>query len=579
MVARDIPSGIDTTGRIRADDFVRGVIDSRGDHDWYRVELDPGRYVIRLSGTGDRPVGDPLLVVRDENGVETKRNDDEVPGIGSSRVEIKVTGESQTFYLDARSLGPYPVLGGIGHATGDYGLSVNRLDGTPLDAIAGGEWRTDGVVDVYFARAGERAKIYEGTETVVSSGWSDYEIRRAMAALESYSDVCDIGFRQTHRRERAEFTLVMDWDQNSRGGAAFQPPGTIGEGTGVFRAGPLVVAQDYWALRPGGGLEVGTRGWEVLVHEFGHGLGLAHPHDQGFGSVRMEGVRRWWHPGDFELNDVRFTVMSYREAGVPQYGNATGPMALDIAVLQERYGTTRSHHGDDSYLLPDRNILGTGYSCLWDTGGEDTIRAGRTDRDCTINLNAATLAYEPGGGGFLSSARGVNGGFTIANGVVLENAAGSAGDDFLVGNEAANRLAGGAGADVLRGRGGADRLHAGDDNARDLFVYRARTDSGPAWAEADRIAGFDVRSSRRETTWDRIDLRDLDGDADRPGDQPLRFVRAFSEPDPREPAGQVRAERHGDDTHVLIDLDGDDALDMRLILLDTDRVRADDFML
>ena len=41
----------------------------------------------------------------------------------------------------------------------------------------------------------------------------------------------------------------------------------------------------------------------------------------------------------------------------------------------------------------------------------------------------------------------------------------------------------------------------------------------------------------------------------------------------------MRAERHGDDMHVLIDLDGDSAADMRLILLDTARLGADDFIL
>ena len=194
-------------------------------------------------------------------------------------------------------------------------------------------------------------------------------------------------------------------------------------------------------------------------------------------------------------------------------------MAFDIAALQAMYGATRSHHRDDSYVLPARNETGTGYLCLWDTGGEDTIRAGRTDRACTIDLNAATLAYEPGGGGFLSSARGVRGGFTIANGVEIENAAGGDGDDRLVGNELANRLAGGAGADSFRGRAGADRLSAGDDDDRDVFLYRSARDSGPTVAEADRIGGFDPRNGPREGTWDRLDLAGLDADPDARGDQ------------------------------------------------------------
>ena len=59
----------------------------------------------------------------------------------------------------------------------------------------------------------------------------------------------------------------------------------------------------------------------------------------------------------------------------------------------------------------------------------------------------------------------------------------------------------------------------------------------------------------------------------------LRFVRAFSAPDGGEPPGQVRAQRQGDDVHLLVDLDGDKAADMRLILLDTPRITALDCLL
>ena len=103
------------------------------------------------------------------------------------------------------------------------------------------------------------------------------------------------------------------------------------------------------------------------------------------------------------------------------------------------------------YVLPARNETGTGYLCLWDTGGEDTIRAGRTERrlhhrpqrrDPRLRARRRRLPLPP---------RGIRGGFTIANGVEIENAAGGGGDDRLVGNELANRLAGGAGADSFRG--------------------------------------------------------------------------------------------------------------------------------
>jgi len=122
-------------------------------------------------------------------------------------------------------------------------------------------------------------------------------------------------------------------------------------------------------------------------------------------------------------------------------------------------------------------------------------------------------------------------------------------------------------------------MSAGDDDDRDVFLYRSPRDSGPTVAEADRISRFDHRDCAREGTWDRLDLSGLDADPDARGDQELRFVRTFSAPDGRPPPGQVRAQRHGDDVHLLVDLDGDRAADMRLILVDLPRVTAQDCLL
>ena len=63
-------------------------------------------------------------------------------------------------------------------------------------------------------------------------------------------------------------------------------------------------------------------------------------------------------------------------------------------------------------------------------------------------MRPATLQLEPGGGGFVSRNEGVLGGFTIANGVTVENATGGSGDDILTGNSANNVLNGGSGFDV-----------------------------------------------------------------------------------------------------------------------------------
>ena len=99
--------------------------------------------------------------------------------------------------------------------------------------------------------------------------------------------------------------------------------------------------------------------------------------------------------------------------------------------------------GDDVYDLPLTNTIGTGWSSIWDAGGIDTISGAGSTTSVTIDLRAATLIKgAAGGGGFISQAGLIGGGFTIAKGVVVENAIGGSRNDRLVGNSSANVLDG-----------------------------------------------------------------------------------------------------------------------------------------
>ncbi|WP_230534532.1 calcium-binding protein [Microvirga roseola] len=148
-----------------------------------------------------------------------------------------------------------------------------------------------------------------------------------------------------------------------------------------------------------------------------------------------------------------------------EYGYQGTPMALDIAAVQAIYGANTNHaSGDDTYGLPLSNGPGAFWSCVWDTGGTDTISAALASDSCTINLNQAPLTG-PNAGGYVSRVAGIVGGFTIANGVTIENAVGGAGADRIIGNSAANTLSGNAGNDTLNGGSGNDQMRggAGDD--------------------------------------------------------------------------------------------------------------------
>ena len=149
------------------------------------------------------------------------------------------------------------------------------------------------------------------------------------------------------------------------------------------------------------------------------------------------------------------------------------------------------------------------------------------------------------------------------------------GNDKLHGGQGADRLAGGGGADYLLGGMDSDVISAGRDDARDLIAYGSKDELNAA----DRVFQFDFKGDVSELLWDRIDLRRIDADAVRAGNQAFRFVESFETAGAGEPAGQVRAVRLGTDTRVQIDFNGDNAADAFIIVRDVTALTEADFLL
>ncbi len=334
----------------------------------------------------------------------------------------------------------------------DWGTAVNHAD--PF-------------VYYYFYGAGETTPFGD-----TSSGWSTYEEQQFRLAFDIYESFLDLHFFETDQSGKADFNLLTYASSGSTLGSMY-PPGT-GEQSGFGYFNYTGAGWDW--NNPGtGGLEQGGYGFVTIIHELGHAFGLAHPHDDGGKSTILPGVTGpFGSYGKADLNQGVYTTMSYNDGwqtnpdGSPpslDYGYQGTPMALDIAVLQEKYGANTAYHtGDNTYRLPASNGSGTFYSCIWDAGGDDTI-VYKGNRPATIDLRAATLKDAPGGGGFISHADRVFGGFTIAHGVVIENATGGGGDDYLRGNSADNVIKGKGGHDIIKGGAGNDMLRgsaAGD---------------------------------------------------------------------------------------------------------------------
>ena len=465
-VAEDVvPDDESTEVELTTDGPTFGALEVDGDIDVYTLTVEEGMYYsIDLAGGADYesnfldlPFGelDTILSIYDSEGNLVATGDDiNFPGDISSRAGF-LAQYSGTYYVVAEA---------YAGQVGGYSLEVSSVDpatADPLDSIDWGTQLESNVVTVYFAEDG----LATGGE--VSLGWTDYEIGQAMAALGTYSEFADLTFEITDDPDAATFTLITVESDTYLG--RFGPPDT-GETAGF---GYFAVNGTGWGDT--GGLEQGGYGWVTMIHEFGHGLGMAHPHDNGGTSDIMIGVTAPFDSfGIYDLNQGVYTTMSYN-TGFATHPDAVNsfppgasirwgwegtPGAFDIALIQQKYGATANETGDNVYVLPIINAGGTGWECIWDTGGNDTIEHNGTV-SAYIDLTAATLDYSPTGGGVVSFADGIFGGFTIANGVVIENATGGTAADTLIGNSVANVLTGNVGNDVLIGRDGNDTLVGG----------------------------------------------------------------------------------------------------------------------
>ncbi|MEE3361185.1 MAG: M10 family metallopeptidase [Pseudomonadota bacterium] len=439
----EVGQTIGTSYDILVGDTVNSTIALGGDQDWYAVELTAGQCIQVDLGNGT--LLDSYIVIYDSTGTVIAEDDDAGTGYWASTTYYAET--DQTIYIAAS--------GYDGDQSGTYQLTVEEISLTDIDLLATLDWGTSlssNTITVYFAPSGYTADGF------TSEGVNSYERQQFLESLELISQVADVTFVVTTNANAADFRIILD--TNEAGGSFygyFNPPGETNEGVGVFNGA-------LWDRTAGGDLELGGYGFVTITHEVLHGMGMAHPHDNGGTSTIMTNVTSPFNSyGLFDLNQGIYTTMSYN-TGFPTEGNPStydygyefGPMALDIAQLQATYGANMTHAtGDNTYTLVSVNATGTGYQAIWDAGGTDEIVYSGS-ASVTIDLRAATLVAGPGAGGFVSSADGIYGGFTIANGVIIENATGGSNDDILIGNDADNMFTGGYGDDVVEGGLGDD---------------------------------------------------------------------------------------------------------------------------
>jgi len=220
---------------------------------------------------------------------------------------------------------------------------------------------------------------------------------------------------------------------------------------------------------------IGRYGFETLVHEIGHALGLDHMGNYNAGSGQPA------TPSSYQDSTV-YSIMSYFGPGgsdnSPDVAQAdwTGadnidyspqtPMLNDVMAIQSIYGASTTTRTDNTVYGFSSTITGNSAKIfdfsinlypiltLFDSAGNDTLNLSGWSTPSTLSLES----------GVYSSCNSMTDNLVIAYGCVIENAIGGSGNDTITGNTIANQLDGGAGDDSLNGGVGNDTLTGGQGN-------------------------------------------------------------------------------------------------------------------